>query len=186
MNRVLAAAAGLATAAVATTVLATAIGPALAATRPAAAHPATRPANAAAAVRADAAAIAPALRHLKAAAAAPVEIASELDHGKYVSVVKCSGGTPPKPIRLSQKDIPLTVHGTGSSPAVIAKLAKPHRYKTLYVCTVTVELQSPATTTVAKKKSVSSKSCKICTRSVTLNTGFGGMAAQVATHHPAK
>jgi hypothetical protein len=180
MNRVIAAVAGLATATAATTVFATAVGPAMAATRPAATHPAAHakaPTGKPGAV--------PAMRHLKSAPAAPTEIASEVEGGKYVTVVKCSGGMPPKPIRLAARDIPLTVHGTGSSPAIAAKLAKPNRYKTLYTCTVTVRLQAPLTKIAVKKPSIS-VNCKVCTKIVTLNTGFGGLAGQVSKHHPGK
>jgi hypothetical protein len=180
MNRVIAATAGLATAAAATAFFAAAIVPAMAATRPAATHTA---AHSKTATRADVKrAIARATRRLKAATAAPTKIASELDHGKYVTLVECSGGAPPKPIRLAKRDIPLTVHGTGSSPAITAKLAQPNRYKTLYTCMVTVKLESPA---VTAKKVSRSRRCVVCTKAVTLNTGFGGLAAQVAKHHPA-
>jgi hypothetical protein len=79
-------------------------------------------------------------------------------------------------------------------------LAKPNPYKTIYTCTVSVEIKTtpkPAKHTVrhpAKKKTceigtvggaAGGRSGAGCTKTVTLNTGFGGMAGQVAHHRPA-
>jgi hypothetical protein len=67
-------------------------------------------------------------------------------------------------------------------------LARPKAYKTVYSCTVLVEEKAPT----AKKKS-----CELATRrgsggrwrschpEITLNTGFGGEAGPMASHHPA-
>ena len=117
------------------------------------------------------------------------------DGGKYVTVVRCAGtsSTPP-PVRLARLDDPLTVRGARPTAAVVKLLAKPKAYKTVYTCTVIVEQKVPA----AKKKThiVAKKSCELgaggwggrgrgCHHVVILNTGFGGEAGPVASHHPA-
>ena len=180
MNRVIAVTASLATAAVAGTMVAAAtIVPAMAAPRPAAAHPA-EPAQQAARLRA-------------AGAPGPgfqaTTIGSELDKGKYVTVVHCQGVDSPPPVTLGKPGTPLTVNGTGPSAAILAALKKPNPYKTIYTCTVTVEEKVPARPRPAAKHK---KGCEIkeggrarCTKPVTLNTGFGGEAQQVKNHHPA-
>ena len=184
MNRVIAVAAALAAAASAT--------PVLAASRPVTASPAAGPA-----------APARTLTLVKTAAerarlvtgqaavsgSSPATIAGYLDNGKYVTVVHCAGkGTPP-PIRLGQPGTPLTASGTGLSAGILAMLKKPNPYKTVYQCTVTVELK-----VVPKPKKKAETSCELpaggaaktgkCTKPVSLNTGFGGEAAEVAGHHP--
>lgn len=160
-------------AAMAGTMVAAATIPALAAPRPVAAHPA---------------------KHAEQAAAPgpgfqPTTTGSELDGGKYVTVVHCQGVDSPPPVTLGKPGTPLTVHGTGPSAAILAMLKKPGPYKTIYTCTVTVKVKVPARPKpVAKVK----KGCEIksggrarCTKPVTLNTGFGGEAQQVEDHHPA-
>jgi hypothetical protein len=121
------------------------------------------------------------------------------DGGKYVTVVRCTGtvSTPP-PVRLARLDDPLTVRGARPTASVVKLLAKPKAYKTVYACTVLVEEKAP----VAKKKThlVAKKSCELgpgggwggrggrgrsCHPLVVLNTGFGGEAGPVASHHPA-
>jgi hypothetical protein len=115
------------------------------------------------------------------------------DGGKYVTVVRCTGTVPtPPPVRLARLDDPLTVRGARPTAAVVKLLAKPKAYKTVYTCTVTVKEKVPA----AKKKThlVAKKSCELglgrgwwrgCHPVVILNTGFGGEAGPVASHHPA-
>ncbi len=117
------------------------------------------------------------------------------DGGKYVTVVRCTGtvSTPP-PVRLARLDDPLTVRGARPTAAVVKLLGKPKAYKTVYTCTVIVEEKAPA----AKKKThLAKKSCELgpgrgwsgrrrsCRQVVILNTGFGGEAGPVASHHPA-
>jgi hypothetical protein len=118
------------------------------------------------------------------------------DGGKYVTVVRCTGSasTPP-PVRLARLDDPLTVRGARPTAAVVKLLAKAKTYKTVYTCTVVVKQKVPA----PRKKThpVAKKSCKLgtgrgwggrlrsCHPVVILNTGFGGEAGPVASHHPA-
>jgi hypothetical protein len=118
------------------------------------------------------------------------------DGGKYVTVVRCTGtvSTPP-PVRLARLDDPLTVRGARPAAAVVKLLAKAKTYKTVYTCTVIVKEKVPP----AKKKPqlVAKKSCELgtgrgwvgrlrsCGHEVILNTGFGGEAGPVASHHPA-
>ena len=66
-------------------------------------------------------------------------IASETSGGKYVTVVTCSGGATPPPIKLGAPGTPLTASGTGPSAGLSAMLSKPNPYKTVYTCSVTVE-----------------------------------------------
>jgi hypothetical protein len=186
MNRVIAVTATLASAAMAGTMAAAATIPALAAPRPVAAHPARH---------AEKAAARSAFGAQPRAAAAPgpgfqpTTTGSELDGGKYVTVVHCQGVDSPPPVTLDKPGTPLTVNGTGPSAAILTMLKKPGPYKTIYTCTVTVEEKAPASPKpVAKVK----KGCEIksggrarCTKPVTLNTGFGGEAQQVKDHHPA-
>jgi hypothetical protein len=118
------------------------------------------------------------------------------DGGKYVTLVRCTGSvTAPPPVRLARFDDPLTVRGAHPAAAVVKLLGKPKAYKTVYTCTVIVEQKVPA----ARKKThlVASKSCELgpslgwggrwrtCRPVVILDTGFGGEAGPVASHHPA-
>jgi hypothetical protein len=118
------------------------------------------------------------------------------DGGKYVTVVRCTGtvSTPP-PVRLARLDDPLTVRGTRPTAGVVKLLARPKAYKTVYTCTVIVEEKVPA----AKKKAhlIAKRGCELgtgrgwvgrwrsCRHAVILDTGFGGEAGPVASHHPA-
>jgi hypothetical protein len=193
MNRVTAVAAMLATAATATMAAAT-IGPALAAPRPSAAHAA---AHASAAHANESAA-----QQAKLASLLPTEIASEFDGGKYVTIVQCQGVDSPPPVRLGQPGTPLTVSGVGPSAAIFKMLKQADPYKNVYTCTVLVKEKVPAkpradVTKKIKAHKVRGSGCEIatggnatggntrCTKKVTLNTGFGGLAAQVKRHHPA-
>ena len=193
MNRVTAVAAMLATAATATMAAAT-IGPALAAPRPSAAHAA---AHASAAHANESAA-----QQAKLASLLPTEIASEFDGGKYVTIVQCQGVDSPPPVRLGQPGTPLTVSGVGPSAAIVKMLKQADPYKNVYTCTVLVKEKVPAkpradVTKKIKAHKVRGSGCEIatggnttggntrCTKKVTLNTGFGGLAAQVKRHHPA-
>jgi hypothetical protein len=129
-------------------------------------------------------------------------IAGESDGGKYVTVVTCSGGATPPPIRLAAPGTPLTTSGTGPPAGISAMLRKPNLYKTVYTCSVTVEEKTVPVKPNAKG-AVRKTKCKLgsqggsasgsgaggaktaaCSKGVTLNTGFGGMAKQVAGHHP--
>jgi hypothetical protein len=118
------------------------------------------------------------------------------DGGQYVTVVRCTGTvSAPPPVRLARRGDPLTVRGARPAAAVVRLLAKPKTYKTVYSCTVIVKEKVPA----ARKKPhlVARKSCELgpgrgwvgrwrsCAREVILNTGFGGEAGPVASHHPA-
>jgi hypothetical protein len=206
MNRLIAAAAAILAAATATSV-ATAVVPALAAPHPAVNH-AAKAGKAPAHHTAAAAHLVPHGRNATAAALLPVEIASKLDGGKYVTVVHCSGTvSAPPSVRLAKPDAPLTVTGDGSSPVILRTLATPDAYKTVYTCTVTVEVkgtvQKPHPAKKASKPTAKShpkahkKTCDIaasagaghhgpgCTKVVTINTGFGGLAPRVVGHHPA-
>jgi hypothetical protein len=186
-------AAMLATAATATMAAAT-IGPALAAPRPSAAHPA---AHVSAAHANESAA-----QQAKLASLLPTEIASEFDGGKYVTIVQCQGVDSPPPVRLGQRGTPLTVSGVGPSAAIFKMLKQADPYKNVYTCTVLVKEKVPAkpradVTKKIKAHKVHGSGCEIatggnttggntrCTKKVTLNTGFGGLAEQVKRHHPA-
>jgi len=134
---------------------------------------------------------------VKTAAGAPVTIGSETKGGKYVTVIHCSGEKTPPPIKVGQPGRPLVASGIGPSAPLLSMLSKPNPYKTVYTCTVTVKEKTvtpkaKVTATgacnlgssgVAGKTGVKT-SAKACHKHVTLNTGFGGMAKQVAGHHP--
>jgi hypothetical protein len=212
LNRVIAVTATLATAAMAGTMVAAAtVAPALAAPRPATARPAEHAKKAEQAVRAvpakkagqakttgDAKTAVPAkeaVARTKAAGRGPgyeaTTIGSELDGGKYVTVVHCQGVDSPPPVTLGKTGTPLIVNGVGPSTKILAMLAKPNPYKDIYTCTVTVKERVPAKPKPAAKKAPK-KGCEIasggrstCTKPVTLNTGFGGEASQVKGHRPA-
>jgi hypothetical protein len=192
MNRVTAVAAMLATAAAATMAAAT-IGPAMAAPRSAAGHPAARARSATAHAR-----TAPAkatAQQAKPASSRPTEIASELDGGKYVTVVRCQGVDSPPPVHLGKPGTPLIVSGGGPSSAISKMIKDADPYKDIYTCTVLVEEKVPAKPRTAVTKKIAAhkvRGCEIttagstrCTKKVTLNTGFGGLARQVRQHHPA-
>jgi hypothetical protein len=183
MNRVTAVAAALATAATAAMAAAATIGPAMAAPQPAAAaNPATQAKTTTA-------------QPAKTPALAPTQIASELDGGKYVTIVTCRGVDSPPPIHLGKPATPLIVSGTGPSATVFKMLKQQDPYKNIYTCTVLVKERVPATPRPAVPKRVAAHklACEIvtvghgwaCTKKVTLNTGFGGLARQVKNHHPA-
>jgi hypothetical protein len=195
MNRVIAVTAALATAAMAGTVVATVV-PAMAAPRPAAAHPAPRSTSGhsptgtqtAMAVRAKSAA--------PGANVPPTVIGSELGGGKYVTVVSCQGVDSPPPITLAEPATPLIVNGAGPSAAILKMLQKPNPYTTVYTCTVTVKEKKMPAKPKAAVRTPRKQGCVImvngraygrsrCSKGVTLNTGFGGQAAQVKNHHPA-
>ena len=192
MNRVNAEAATLATAAAATMAAAT-IGPAMAAPRSVAGHPAAHARSATAHAR-----TAPAkatAQQAKPASSLPTEIASELDGGKYVTVVRCQGVDSPPPVHLGKPGTPLIVSGGGPSAAISKMLKQADPYKDIYTCTVLVEEKVPAKPRAAVTKKIAAhkvRGCEIatgggtrCTKKVTLNTGFGGLAPQVKQHHPA-
>jgi len=117
------------------------------------------------------------------------------DGGKYVTVVRCAGtASSPPPVRLARLDDPLTVRGARPTAAVVKLMAKPKAYKTVYTCTVIVKQRVP---TKKKPHPVAKKSCELgtgrgwgsrgrsCHPVIILNTGFGGEAGPVASHHPA-
>jgi hypothetical protein len=183
MNRVTAVAATLATAAAATMAAAT-IGPAMAAPRSVASHPAAHAKTTTA-------------QRAKPTSSLPTEIASELDGGKYVTIVRCQGVDSPPPIHLAKPGTPLIVSGGGQSAAISKMLKQADPYKDIYTCTVLVEEKVPAKPRKAVTKKIAAHKargtgCEIatggrtrCTKKVTLNTGFGGLAPQVKDHHPA-
>ena len=129
-------------------------------------------------------------------------IATETDKGKYVTVVRCAGVNAPPPVRVGEPGTPLTVTGVDPPSQEMKLLSDAHAFQPVYACTVVVELKvaTPA------KKAAKKASCEIagagaagakgggtaggrkgaagCTKKVTLNTGFGGMASQVAHHRP--
>lgn len=185
MNRVIAVAA---TAVTATMAAAVAIVPAMAAPRPAAAHPAAHARVKAAAEHARTTA-----QRATTTSALPTEIASELDGGKYVTIVHCQGVDSPPPVHLGSPGTPLIVNGVGPSAAVFKMLKQQDPYKNVYTCTVLVKEKVPgkAKPAVPKKVAAHKAGCEIagggrtCTKKVTLNTGFGGLARQVRNHHPA-
>jgi len=125
------------------------------------------------------------------------EIASELDGGKYVTIVSCHGVDSPPPVRLAKPGTPLTVSGVGPSAAIFKMLKQADPYKNIYTCTVVVKEKVPAKPSAAVTKKIAAhqvrkSACEIatgggtrCTKKVTLNTGFGGLARQVKHHHPA-
>ncbi|MGH3210919.1 MAG: hypothetical protein ACRDNO_24500 [Trebonia sp.] len=191
MNRVTAVAATLAMAAAAT--MAATIGPAMAAPRSTAAHPV---AHAKTTAKRASTTAAKAARQAKLPGFLPTQIASELDGGKYVTVVTCQGVDSPPPIHLAKSGTPLTVSGGGPSAAIFKMLKQADPYKNVYTCTVIVKEKVPGKPSAAvTKKIVAHKvrgGCEFatgggtrCTKKVTLNTGFGGLAPQVKHHHPA-
>jgi hypothetical protein len=212
MNRVIAVTAAFATAAMAGT-MAVSIVPAMAAPRPAAAHltahgntghsnaghsaktGTTAKTNAQIVMAAPAKAAA-----VPGASLPPTVIGSEFAGGKYVTVVQCQGVDSPPPITLARPAKPLIVNGAGPSAAILKTLQRPNSYKTIYTCTVTVKEKAPAKPKAALHKahkpgceiaaggpasSARGRASSRCTKPVTLNTGFGGLAPQVKNHHPA-
>ena len=183
MNRVTAVAATLATAAAATMAAAT-TGPAMAAPRSVTAHPAAHARSTTA-------------QQAKLTSFLPTEIASELDGGKYVTIVSCHGVDSPPPIHLAKPGTPLSVSGVGPSAAIFKMLKQADPYKNIYTCTVLVKEKVPAKPSAAVTKKIAAhkvrrSGCEIatgggtrCTKKVTLNTGFGGLARQVKHHQPA-
>jgi len=194
--------AAVAASAAAAIAMTAAIAPALAAPRPTAEH-AARPRAAAHGKTSDRAKTT--ASYGKLAQAVPHVITTQLGGGKYVTVVRCTGSvsTPP-PVQLARRDDPLTVVGHHPTAAVVKLLSKPKAYKTVYTCTVIVEVKVP----VVKKKTHPSRpshpgkeggkgGCAAgtvgggtgkghgCHRVIIVNTGFGGEAGTVAGHHPA-
>lgn len=194
MNRVTAVVATLATAAAATMAAATS-GPAMAAPRSVTAHPAAHPKSATA--HPGTAQAKTAAQQAKLTSFLPTEIASELDGGKYVTIVSCHGVDSPPPVHLARPGTPLTVSGVGPSAAIFKMLKQADPYKNIYTCTVVVKEKVPAKPSAAVTKKIAAhkarrSACEIatgggtrCTRKVTLDTGFGGLARQVKHHHPA-
>ncbi|MDX6341906.1 MAG: hypothetical protein QOH87_2044 [Trebonia sp.] len=189
MNRVTAVAATLATA---TMAAAATIVPAMAAPHPAAAAPA-KPAKTTTTTT-----------HAKLASSLPTQVASELDGGKYVTIVRCQGVDSPPPVHLARPGAPLTVTGTGPSAAVFKMVNQADPYKDIYTCTVLVKEKVPAKPKPKPMAKAHKAGCEIgpgglpggvpgglpgsrngCTKKVTLDTGFGGRARQVKNHHPA-
>jgi hypothetical protein len=196
MNRVTAVAATLATAAAATMAAAT-IGPAMAAPRSVAGHHAAHAkATTARARSSPAKATAKQVTQAKPASSLPTEIASELDGGKYVTIVSCHGVDSPPPVHLAKPGTPLTVSGVGPSAAIFKLLKQADPYKNIYTCTVLVKEKVPAKPSAAVTKKIAAhkvrrSTCELapgggmrCTKKVTLNTGFGGLARQVKHHRP--
>jgi hypothetical protein len=194
MNRVTAVAATLATAAAATMAAAT-TGPAMAAPRSVTAHPAAHAKTATA--HASTTQAKTTAQQAKLTSFLPTETASELDGGKYVTIVRCQGVDSPPPIHLAKPGTPLTVSGVGPSAAIFKMLKQADPYKDIYTCTVLVEEKVPAKPRAAVTKKIAAhkvhgSGCEIapgggtrCTKKVTLNTGFGGLARQVKHHRPA-
>jgi hypothetical protein len=204
MNRVSVVAVTLASAAAAAAAAAT-MAPAMAASRPAAARPAAHHRTITQATTAvERASLAAGQSTVPGLSSA--NIAAESDGGKYLTVVHCAGVDTPPPIRVGGPGTPLTASGTGPSGPILAMLTKPNPYKTIYTCTVSVEIKTaPKPVKHTTKHTAKKKTCEIgtaggaggaggaaggrsgagCTKTVTLNTGFGGMAGQVAHHRPA-
>ncbi|HEY1822601.1 MAG TPA: hypothetical protein VGG83_21970 [Trebonia sp.] len=186
MNRVIAVTAMVATATVAGT-MAAAIVPAMASPRPVTAHAAAHSAHPAART-ATADHTATAARPKAAAAQGvnpPTVINSQLDGGKYVTVVRCQGVDSPPPVTVGKPGTPLTVHGEDPSAAVVTKLKKVSPYKTIYTCTVVVQEKVPVKPPKAGCEIKAAKAgTRPCSKPVTLNTGFGGLAPQVKDHRP--
>jgi len=199
MNRVTAVAATLATAATATMAAAATIVPAMAAPRPAAhaaqaAHGKTTAAHGKATTAARQAKLTTAAQQAKLAGFAPAESTSQLDGGKYVTIVHCLGVDSPPTVHLDRPGTPLIVSGGGPSSATLKMLKQHDPYKTVYTCTLLVEEKVPAKPKAAAPKKVAAHKAgceiatgggKTCTKKVTLNTGFGGLARQVKNHRPA-
>lgn len=213
MNRATVVTAALALGAIAA---AATVAPALAAPAPAAAH---TPAHTAVHARAIARAVPGkiARQALQVAAAQVTSITSQVDGGKYLTVVQCQGPAVPPPIKLGQPGTPLTASGAGPSSAMLAALQQPSQYNTVYTCSVVVKEKVPAppkpkpapkpapkpgsSTGWSSGSASASRECTLpggstlpggrslsghgrCTKPVTLNTGFGGMAPQVRLHQP--
>jgi hypothetical protein len=185
------AAAGAAAAAAAVATM----GPAMAAPRPAAVRPAAHDRTVTRATTAvERASLATGQSSIPGLSSA--DIAAESDGGEYLTVVHCRGVDTPPPVRVGAPGTPLTASGTGPSAGLLAMLSRPNPYKTVYTCGVSIEMKAAAKPSPAPRKAA----CEIgaasgstgagqagagCTKAVTLNTGFGGMAAQVAHHRPA-
>lgn len=101
----------------------------------------------------------------------PLKFASQFGGGQYVTVVKCTGGSTPPPIRLGGSAQPLTVSGSGPSATALKSASVPGAFKPAYLCTILVEKRLPAPVRKVPKK-------------VVIETGFGGKAGAVAHHHP--
>jgi hypothetical protein len=195
MNRVTAATAALAMGAIAA---AATIAPAMAAARPAAARSVAHVKTTTAQAKAKAAAARAKLiaQQVQAAKAQPVVIGSEEGNYKYVTVVSCQNTRTPPPITLGRPGTPLTASGVGPSAGILKSLQKPNAYKTIYTCTVVVKEKVPPKPRKASSPTSPKPSCKFsagktgqgngksCSRHVTVNTGFGGLAPQVTGHHP--
>jgi hypothetical protein len=201
MNRVTVATAALAMGAIAA---AATIAPAMAAARPAATRSVAHVRTTTAQAKAKAAAAARAkliAQQVQAAKSQPVVIGSEEDNYKYVTVVSCQNTRTPPPIALGQPGTPLTASGVGPSAGILKSLQQPNHYKTIFTCTVVVKEKVPpkprkAASPKSPKPKSAKPSCKFaagkagqgsgksCSRHVTVNTGFGGLAPQVTGHHP--
>ncbi|HEY6497591.1 MAG TPA: hypothetical protein VIZ43_30295 [Trebonia sp.] len=188
MNRVIAVTAALATGTIAATA---AIMPAMAAPRPVSAHSAARAkttADGAKTAGRTAAAARPKKTGGRRATDPPTVIDSELDGGKYVTVVRCHGVDSPPPVTVGEPGTPLVVHGTDPAAAVVKGLTTAHPYKTIYACTVVVQQKVPPKPKPHKagcEIPTSANRAGTCGKPVTLNTGFGGLAPQVKDHTPA-
>jgi hypothetical protein len=167
-------------------------------TGPASTHPATHAAKHAARQAA---------KHAKVITAKPrqrvdpVKIVSQYAAGEYVSIVTCRGTGAPPPLRLKAPGTPLTLTGTGPSAGVLQSLAKPGAYKNVYTCTIVIKKRVPPAPREATLRQcelghgggtsgtgtggTGGARTPVCHETVTLNTGFGGEARAVASHHPA-
>jgi hypothetical protein len=195
MNRVTAATVALAMGAIAA---AATIAPAMAAARPAAARSVAHVKTTTAQAKAKAAAARAKLiaQQVQAAKAQPVVIGSEADNYKYVTVVSCQNTRTPPPIALGKPGTPLTASGVGPSAGILKSLQQRNAYKTIFTCTVVVKEKLPPKPKKAAGPKSHKPSCKFstgktgpgngksCSRRVTVNTGFGGLAPQVTGHHP--
>lgn len=192
MNRAIAVTATLA---MGTMVAAVTIVPAMAAARPGATHPVSHATTTTAKTKAKAAGVRRQLaaQQVGLPGSLPVTNGSELDNAKYVTVVHCQGTDTPPPITLAKPGTPLRVNGTGQSAGILQMLQQPNPYKTVYTCTVVVKVKvapkpKPNKFTGCEIKGgggTGGGSGKRCTKPVTLNTGFGGLAARVRDHRPA-
>jgi hypothetical protein len=134
----------------------------------------------------------------------PIKIVSQDESGEYVSILMCHGVDAPPPVRLNAPGTPLTLTGTGPSAAVLRSLAKPSGYKNVFTCTIVIKQRVPqlprettarrcelgtgtgAGTGTGTGTGTGGTQASVCHERVTLNTGFGGEARAVATHHPAR
>jgi hypothetical protein len=196
MNRVIAVTATLAAATAATMAVAATIVPAQAAPLPATVHSAAH-------VNTGETDAKSATRQARTENSLPTVIGSELRGGKYMTVVRCQGVDSPPSVTLDQPGRPLTVNGSGLSAAALKLASQSDPYKTIYTCLVTVEMKpSPKVKTAHRtgceiwqgggreggtgnSRESGASGRKGCTKPVTLNTGFGGLAPQVKGHHPA-